>query len=156
MSELNVQIVTLNPMRVASAYGFGTNPEEQAWQKLAIWAKPLGFLDDKIKHPIFGFNNPNPSPGIPKYGYEFWMKVDSETIPEGEIRVVEFMGGSYAVLQCEAQGNPEKIPAAWQSLTAWCKSHNYRFGQHQALEKIISSPDDPVGLVLELYCPIIE
>jgi DNA gyrase inhibitor GyrI len=156
MSELNVEIVTLNPMRVASAYGFGTNPEEQAWQKLAIWAKPRGLLDDKIEHPIFGFNNPNPTPGNAKYGYEFWVKVDSIAEPEEAIRILEFMGGTYAVVKCEAQGDPGKIPAAWQSLASWCKTNNHRFGRHQPLEKIISSPDDPVGLILELYCPIID
>jgi hypothetical protein len=74
MNNLNAQIVKLEPMRMASAYGFGENPEEQAWQKLAGWAKPRGFLDDKTAHPVFGFNNPNPKPENPKYGYEFWIK----------------------------------------------------------------------------------
>ena len=44
MSELDVRIVKLEPMRVASAHGFGTNPEEQAWDKI---------LDDLMKDPFF-------------------------------------------------------------------------------------------------------
>ncbi len=33
MNELEVRIVRLEPMRVASAQGFGQNPEEIAWSK---------------------------------------------------------------------------------------------------------------------------
>ena len=43
MSELEVRIVTLEPMRVASAHGFGEQPEEQAWTPrfgvIVFWAK---------------------------------------------------------------------------------------------------------------------
>ena len=34
MSELQVRIVELDPMYVASVHGFGASPEEIAWQKL--------------------------------------------------------------------------------------------------------------------------
>ena len=156
MNDLNIQIVKLEPMRVASAYGFGPNPEEQAWQKLEAWAGPRGLLNDKKAHPVYGFNNPNPIPGGTKYGYEFWIKVDAGAEPEGALRIVEFMGGAYAVLRCEAHGDPAAIPAAWQSLASWCKANNRRIGRHQPLEKIISNPDDPAHLVLELYCPVVD
>ena len=45
MEELNVRIVRLAPMRVASAYGFGASPEGIAWQTLLDWAKAGGLLD---------------------------------------------------------------------------------------------------------------
>ena len=83
MSTTDVQIVRLEPMRVASTYGFGEHPEDQAWQILAEWAKPKGLLDDIDAHPIFGFNNPYPTPDNPKYGYEFWIKVGPAVEPEG-------------------------------------------------------------------------
>ena len=156
MDTLAIRIVTLEPMRAASACGFGQNPEEQAWLKLAAWAGPKGFLQDKTAHPVFGFNNPNPSPDNPHYGYEFWLKVGPETQPEGDIRITEFMGGTYAVARSEAHGNPGKnIPDAWKTLAQWCTANNHRFGFHQPLESIISGEDDPEKLILDLYCPII-
>jgi DNA gyrase inhibitor GyrI len=156
MNDRAVRIITLEPMRVASSYGFGTNPEEQAWLKLAAWAGAKGFLQDRAAHPIFGFNNPNPSPKNPRYGYEFWMKVAPEIEPDGDVRIIEFMGGTYAVTRCEAQGDPGKnMPAAWQNLIQWCKTNNHRFGSHQALENIISGLENPDELVVDLYCPVI-
>ena len=62
MEELNVRIVRLAPMRVASAYGFGPSPEEIAWQTLLDWAKAGGLLDVEPAPRFFGFNNPNPAP----------------------------------------------------------------------------------------------
>ncbi len=157
MTELNVHIVTLKPMRVASAYGFGDNPEDQAWQHITDWARPNGFLDDIVAHPMFGFNNPNPSPASTRYGYEIWMKVEPGVEPSGDIRIVEFAGGTYAKTRCSAQGDPAKnIPAAWKALVAWCKTNNHRFGHHQALESVVSGQDNPAELVLDLYCPIVE
>ena len=63
MSDLKVRIVQMEPMRVASAHGFGTNPEEQAWNKILAFAKDKGIDTEEAR--FFGFNNPNPSPGSP-------------------------------------------------------------------------------------------
>jgi Methyltransferase domain len=41
---------------------------------------PRGLLKDPEQHPVFGFNNPNPSPDRKQYGYEFWMRVGYEAI----------------------------------------------------------------------------
>ena len=46
MSELDVRIVKLEPMRVASLWGYGPEPETIAWEKLRAWADPKGLLDD--------------------------------------------------------------------------------------------------------------
>ena len=45
MEALNVRIVRLDPMRVASAYGFGPSPEDIVWQTLLDWGKAGGLLD---------------------------------------------------------------------------------------------------------------
>ncbi len=157
MDTLNVQIIKLKPMRMASAYGFGDNPEDQAWQRIYAWAKPQGLLEDVAAHPMYGFNNPNPSPASTHYGYEIWMKVEPSVEPTGDIRIVEFTGGAYATMRCFAQGDPAKnIPAAWKALADWCKSNNLRFGHHQPLESVVSGRDNPAELVLDLFCPIVE
>jgi DNA gyrase inhibitor GyrI len=157
MKTPDVRIVRLEPMRVASAYGFGTSPEEAAWQTLAGWAKPKGFLDNLTEHPLFGFNNPYPTPDNPNYGYEFWIRVGSDVEPGGGVRIGEFFGGTYAVTRCEVRGNPgSTVPPAWQSLVQWCKDHQRTLGQHHALEGFLTLPDDLNRLVLNLYCPILS
>ncbi|RPH36774.1 AraC family transcriptional regulator [bacterium] len=156
MDNLAVQLIRLEPMRVATAYGFGENPEELAWQALVAWASPKCLLDDLEAHPIFGLNNPYPGPDSPKYGYEFWLKVGPEVEPEGYIRVEEFFGGLYAVTRCEVKGHPEVIPETWQKLAQWCGENRHPLGHHPALERFLSSPGDLEDLVLNLCCPIWE
>ncbi len=156
MTLNKVEIVHLDAIRVASAYGFGLNPEEIAWGKLVEWAKPRGFLDDLAVHPIFGLNNPYPSGTSPRYGYEFWIKVDPDVEPEGDIRIGEFLGGNYAVAQCEVQGHPENIARGWQELVGWCKENNHSIASHHALERFLTNPGDVNNLVLDLCCPIIS
>lgn len=156
MSNLDVRIINLEPIRVASFHGFGQEPEHAAWQKLLAWAEPKGYLADEETHRIFGFNNPNPSPGSPNYGYEFWITVGPEVESNGDATVKEFPGGLYAVTRCEVNNQPgETIPATWQKLVAWRESSPYKMGNHQWLEKHISLGDVLKGeFDLDLYMPV--
>jgi DNA gyrase inhibitor GyrI len=158
MSNLDVRIVNLEPIRVVSFHGFGREPEHAAWQKLVAWAEPKGYLADKEAHRIFGFNNPNPSPGSPNYGYEFWITVGSEVESNGEVTVKEFPGGLYAVARCEVNNAPgETIPATWKNLVTWREASPYKMGNHQWLEKHIRLGDILKGeFDLDLYMPIAE
>ena len=152
-----IRIVTLPPMRMVSVHGFGEGPELLAWEKLAAWAGPKGYLDDREAHPIFGFNNPNPSPGSPNYGYEFWMKVDPAEAPEGDVRVVDFNGGLYAVLRCTVRDGPDtEIPEAWQRLVMWREQSNYRRGTHQWLEEPLAVETPGEHFTLDLYLPLAD
>jgi AraC family transcriptional regulator len=83
VSELEVRIVDMEPMRVASAHGFGEHPEDLAWQRMLAFAQAQGLDTESVR--FFGFNNPNPSPGSPNYGYEQWMTVGPEVEAGGEI-----------------------------------------------------------------------
>ncbi|KAA3657635.1 MAG: AraC family transcriptional regulator [Chloroflexi bacterium] len=155
MSALNVQIVKLDKMRVASVLGFGPSPEEEAWKQLDAWAKSKGFRDKPEQHPIFGFNNPDPSPGSPNYGYELWMKVGSAVEPEGNVRVQDFAGGLYAVARCEVpKGNFDVIGKTWQQLVTWREDSKYKSGQHQWLEKSVAFDASVLEFALDLYIPI--
>ena len=159
MSDLEVKIVKLEPMHVASAHGFGESPEGDAWEKLFAWAKPKGLFDHPEQHRIFGFNNPDPTPGSPNYGYEFWIVVGPDVEPEGAVKVKEFSGGLYAVTRCEvpAGGAYDAIPATWQRLVAWCEDSKYRTATHQWLEEHLTPMDTPLeDFVLDLYAPITE
>jgi DNA gyrase inhibitor GyrI len=154
MDELEVRIERLPDRRVASVHAFGQEPEMQAWAKMQAWAGPLGWLNDPEHHQIYGFNNPNPSPGSPNYGYEFWIDVEPGTPAgeDGEATVKDVEGGLYAVTRFEGRG--DDMPPVWHRLFLWGENSRYRVASHQWLEKHISIADDL--LVLDLMLPIAE
>ncbi len=154
MSELKVKIVQLDRMRVISTYGFGPEPEGIAWEKLLSWAKEKGL--NLSEHRFFGFNNPNPSPGSPNYGYEQWMTVGTDVEPEGDLRVQDFEGGLFAVARCEGV---ENIGRTWKELVHWHEDSKYKKPNNWflCLEECVSPADGPIEeLVLDLYLPIVE
>jgi DNA gyrase inhibitor GyrI len=154
MSELQVRIVHLEPMRVACAHGFGESPEGQAWDILLTWAKPKGLLNDREAVRFFGFNNPDPSPGSPNYGYDQWVTVGPDVEAEGEVTIKEFSGGLYAVARCEGISNIGKV---WKQLVRWQDDSPYKKAHHQWLEEFLSPldvMDQPDQYVFDLYLPI--
>jgi DNA gyrase inhibitor GyrI len=154
MGELEVRIVKLEPIHIASAHALSASPEGEAFEKLVAWAQPKGLTDDLKTHRIFGFNNPSPTPGSPNYGYEFWMVVGPEVEPEGEIKIKDFDGGLYAVTRCTGV---ENIHPTWQKLVTWLEDSKHQGGSHQWLEEHLSPIGTPMDeLVIDLYAPIIE
>jgi DNA gyrase inhibitor GyrI len=154
---IDVRVVRLEPLRVASAPGFGPSPEAQAWEKLMAWARAQGLADKLKAHRFFGFNNPSPAPGSPNYGYEQWITVGPEVAGTEKIEVKEFPGGLYAVARCH--GVPE-IGSTWKALLAWLEDSAYRYGPHQCLEECYDPPRDPAAsfehVVFDLYLPLTE
>ena len=153
MSTLEVKIVTLPPMRLLSAYGFGPSPEEMAGRKMSAFLKQKGLLEGYgSTYPHYGFNNPSPSSGSPNYGYEIWVAVPPEIEPEGEIRLVEFAGGMYAVTRFE---NLENIGRVWGELVKWRENSPYQHAGHQWLEHLLNPLEtDPGKYIFELFLPI--
>ena len=154
MSELEVRIVQMEPMRVASAHGYGTEPELQAWNKILAFAESRGL--DLASVRFFGFNNPNPSPGSPNYGYEQWMTVGPEVEGEGEVSIKEVPARRYAVARCEGL---HVIGERWRQLVLWFEDSPYRKPPHwdQCLEELLTSPHAPYDeYVFDLYLPILE
>ncbi len=136
-SSLEVRIVQLDPARVAYAIGFGKEPEGIAWNKLMTWAEQAGLLADLRAHRFFGFNNPDPTPGSPNYGYEQWMTVGPEVSAVGEaVKIKDFAGGLYAVARCQG---PQNIFQTWQDLLMWCENSAYKMAAHQCLEECLST-----------------
>jgi len=161
MKEFEVRIVKLEPMRVASVRAVSTTPERDAWEKMRSWAQPRGLLEDIDKHPVFGFNSPDPSPGQKEYGYEFWIRVDADTKPAGDVEVGEFKGGLYAVTTCKLKEELESeffkkegYLESWKNLVDWVKSSKYKMGKHQCLEKAHEPGASEEELILDLYCPL--
>jgi len=163
MAGFEARIESLESMMVASVHAFGESPEGEAWKKMEAWAGPIGLLDNIEKHPVFGFNNPNPSPDSKEYGYEFWLAVESEIEPGRGIEWKDYEGGRYAVTVCNVfdEMNSEFFRRegyleSWKKLRDWVVENQLRPGSHQALER----PHDPrvpeEELVLDLYYPIEE
>jgi len=155
MSEINVRIVRLEPQRVAMSYGFGSGPENIAWEKMIAFVKEKGLNKDGQAHRYLGFNNPSPAPGSPNYGYEQWITVGPEVEADGEIKIKDFSGGLYAVTHCKL----ENITGVWMQLVDWRDKSRYRAANHQWLEEAISDPiDNPIDgdADFDLYLPIAE
>lgn len=161
----NVQFIKLPAFRVASAIGFGDQPETEAWRKIFVWLKKHGLFNDLKARRFFGFNNPNPSPGSPNYGYEQWVTVPDDAQTEGDVKIFDFKGGYYAVLDCELLNIGEK----WSELVNWQAGSKYRMAPEQCLEEcmnpeiLVDAPEDKpfsienVGKMhMRLYLPIIE
>ena len=154
MNEIEVRIVNLEPLRVASAYGFGRSPEYQAWEKLMAWAKPKGLFGGAHRPRIFGFNNPSPSPGSPNYGYEQWMTVDQDIEPAEGIEIKQFSGGLYAVARCEGV---QHITETWKRLVLWREESKYQEASHQWVEECFTPEATRLeDYVFDLYAPITE
>jgi DNA gyrase inhibitor GyrI len=155
MSKLEVRIERLEPMRMASVRVVSDTPEHDAWEKMREWAEPLGLLKDIEKNPVFGFNNPGPALDRREYGYEFWIRIDPDVEPEGDIQVINFPGGLYAVTKCSLLGDPN-ILETWKSLSEWVLENKYEHRRTHELEK----PQNPLSpeedLILDLYFPIEE
>jgi len=158
MSDLDVRIVKLEPMRVASVRAVSESPEVDAWGKLRAWAEPKGFLQDDENHPIFGFNNPNPQPGSKEYGYELWIKVGSDVGSEGKIEMKDYPGGLFAVTTCKLTGDPSgwNILETWKALWEWVKASKYKWRQVHELEKVHDPMAAEMDIILDLFLPIEE
>jgi DNA gyrase inhibitor GyrI len=161
MENLEVRLVHLEPVRVAYSLGFGPSPEGEAWNTLLDWASKAGQLEDWDAHRFFGFNNPDPSPGSPNYGYEQWMTLTEELLPDGGVKVKEVPGGFYAVARCRGT---EAIFPTWQRLVTWVEESRYQQGYSQCLEECLNPKVLTLGegepafdqLEFDLYLPVTE
>ena len=150
MTESDVRIENLEPMRIASARVVSAHPEEQAWERLRSWAEPRGFLRDVNEYPVFGFNNPNPAPDRAEYGYECWIRVPEDAEAEGDVEIKDFPGGLYAVTTHSGLPNPE----IWMRLWDWVQSSSYEWREVHELEKPHDPLAEPGEMTFDLLLPI--
>jgi len=142
-------------MRVAYVMAISETPERDAWDKMLAWAEPKGLLNDLEKHPVFGFNNPSPSPDRKDYGYEFWIRVDPGIEPEGEIELKDFEGGEYAVITCKLIGDPlGTVPGIWMKLWEWVQTSQHTMRKVHELEKLRNPLESEEDMMVDLYLPV--
>jgi len=134
--------IELDPARVVSALGYGKSPEEQAWGLINRYAETHGLQLWDGTHRFFGFNNPDPTPGSPNYGYEQWITAPGDSDPGEPLEVKQFAGGRYATLHLRGLA---AIGTAWQQLVAWVEDQGYQIApsEHACLEELRTSLDRP-------------
>ncbi len=96
---MEIKVVELKPMKVASFQYVGENPEINAFKEIIEWANEKNLLNKDMKNNFFGFNNPIPSENNPIYGYEVWMPLDDDLEGDDKIKIKEFNGGLFAVTE---------------------------------------------------------
>jgi DNA gyrase inhibitor GyrI len=158
MDTKDVRVVNLPAMKGIRFNGFGKNPENQAWTKLETWAKGNGLWDNS--HRFFGYNNPDPSPGSPNYGYDALVTVDDTIKTERDAQLIDMPGGFFAVATVQAGPQGEGIFEAWQELNRWVENSKYRSDccHRQWLEESMTliNPLSDGSFILDLYLPIAE
>lgn len=111
---MEVKVVELNPMKVASCRFVGPDPEDRAFEGLRQWAGKHG-LPAETTHPrLFGFNNPNPSGPNSTYGYEVWMELEKEGREGDGVTIKNIPGGTYARAKVPVSTG-EGIADAWRA-----------------------------------------
>ncbi len=153
--ELEVQFIRLLPMRVVSFQTISESPENDAWMKLRDWAEPKGYFDDLEKNPIYGFNNPNPTPGKKEYGYEFWLVVSSD-FESDEVIVKDIPESFNVVTRCNVEDPMRDIPEAWKKTIEWIKKNKIKFADRCGLEKVIVPSHSGEGFILDIYISVEE
>lgn len=154
VSKLEVRIVDMDPLRVASVLGFGESPETLATQKMQAFMQSKGLRFEDVRW--FGFNNPNPTPGSPNYGYEVWVTVGPEIEAEGEVVIKEIPARKYAVTRFTGL---ENIGRVWRDLVLWFEDSAYKKPPywHECLENLLVHPDTPYDrYTFDLYLPITD
>lgn len=152
MDDLSVRMVTLPAYQIVCFHGFGQSPELTAISKAKTWLAESKLLEDGKPHRIFGFNNPDPSPGSPNYGYDIWITVEDPVDPGSEGKLMPYDGGLYAVTRCIGA---EAIGPTWKKFIQWREKSPYRYApDHQWLEEHFNWDDPFEKITLDLYMPV--
>lgn len=115
--RLNVRLIQLPPMTVASFRYEGPEPEDHAQAMLADFIREGRLYDVKPDSRVFGFNSPNPLPDREYYGYEYWVTIPPDMdVPAPGVRK-SMPGGLYAAHGMEFPNFHE-----WQWLSDWVEN----------------------------------
>ena len=112
--QLNVRLIRLPEMPVAAFRYVGPDPEEHAQAMLAEFIRGSRLYDVKPDSRVFGFNSPNPMPGMEHYGYEYWVTIP-EDMPVPAPGVKKTMSGGLYAAHCMEFPNFQE----WGWLAQW-------------------------------------
>ena len=113
----NVRIVKLPAMTVASYRAESATPEDDC-SKVFNQFVLQNNLHKRDGYRYLGFNNPDPTPGNPIYGYEMWITIPEDfNVPEPLVKK-NFEGGLYASIPTFMN----EIGERWRLLYNWCNN----------------------------------
>jgi effector-binding domain-containing protein len=153
---MEIEFRELPPMVVASALGFGAEPEPEAWGHILGFAEKNGLDVASGRHRFFGFNNPNPTAGSPNYGYEQWMTVKGDVQVEPPVTLKEIPGSRYAVTRFKGL---EHITETWRDFVRWFEESGLQPGPNceQCLEELLNPTTlPPDEWEFDLYLPVAD
>jgi DNA gyrase inhibitor GyrI len=111
----------LKSMRAANMQSQSGNPEEDALNKILEYAKRQGLMDKQDAR-LFG-RNFYPTDQPEPHGYEFYLTVDNEIKPSGEVAVRTIPEGLYATIRVKGVF---EIPQGWKALFGMVESSGYK------------------------------
>ena len=153
--SLKVEIVKLPDTKVIAIQALGKEPETKAIQKMDNWLKKHNFSKKELM--IYGFNNPDPTPGKEEYGYEFYIPTDLNIEEDDTIKIKQMKGGTFAVTECHVIEDFEQIGRSWKELVALVKEQpDYGFGECFWYEHHPIPLPGSEGFILNLYLPVVE
>lgn len=154
MENIAVRLVDLQPMHVVTANGYGQYPEMEAWDLILDFSNEQDIDPWDKSHRFFGFNNPEPTPESPEYGYEQWMTIDDGIAADEPLDVKDVAGGRYATVHIHGL---DTIGDAWQHLASWCEAQGYSVAgdREPCLEELLTPIDaPPEAWEMDLYLAI--
>ncbi len=151
---LDVRIVHLEPMRVASVISDGATPEMNALATMLHWARQHQLLEGRHLPRFFGFDAPEAPNSPTTHAYEIWMTVPPTALSDDVAQIKEFAGGLYAVTRVTGV---ENIFPTWQRLEKWVAGSNFHASDRPCLEEHVRFIDLMTNdYEVDLYLPIEE
>ncbi len=119
--ESKLRLELLKPMKAAYVHAISQTPEEDAQKKILEWAKNHG-LNKKPGARLFGRNTYSTDKPEP-HGYEYYLTVEGDIMPEEDIGVREIPGGSYVAFRVH---NLSDLTEGWKKFWALIELSDYK------------------------------
>jgi AraC family transcriptional regulator len=150
-----VEVKELPPMRMVFLRHVGTYSQVGAtWGRLMAWAGMRGLLGPNMK--LIGIVHDDPDVTPPdKVRYDAAVTVNRPVQSEGDFGVMEFPGGSYAVVT--HKGPYEMLGKTYQRIYGgWLPHSKYHLRDEPAFEQYLNSPQNtkPEDLLTLIHVPL--
>lgn len=120
MDKMDIRFEWLRDSKAAYVHASGDSPEEAALAKIIAWANSKG-INKQPNVSLLG-RNTYPTNHPEPHGYEYYLAVSNDFVPEGEIEMKTLPGGMYAVLQFK---NLFMMQDAWIRLIKWVEDNGH-------------------------------
>ncbi len=121
MVSIELKMERLKSLRAANVQSQSGNPEEDALQQILEYAKQSGLMDNPNAR-LFG-RNFYPTDQPEPHGYEFYLTVNGDIKPSGEVALRIIPEGLYATIRVKGVF---EIPQGWKALFAMVESSGYK------------------------------